>query len=666
MTTREGSLEAPKRHPIDWKNPDFYNETSLNQEMERVFDICHGCRRCVNLCTAFPRLFDLIDDSATGELDGVNKQQFWEVVDRCYLCDMCFMTKCPYVPPHEWNIDFPHLMLRAKAVKYKNQGAGFRDKLLSSTDLMGKLATIPVVVQTVNAMNNTPAVRKIMDSTLGIHAERKLPEFTADKFRPNAKPNDSFPVKDGARTPGKVAIYATCYINYNEPGIGHDLLKILEHNEIPTRLVEKEACCGMPKLELGDLEAVEKLKNENIPHLLKLAQEGYAILSAVPSCTLMYKQELPLMFPDDEAIQAVAAAMFDPFEYLVLRNQDNLLKTDFQQPLGNVAYHIPCHQRVQNVGKKTRDILQLIPDTTINTVERCSGHDGTWGVKSEHFADSMKIGRPVFKQMAASNPDYISSDCAIAARHIEQGIGESKARKLHPLTLLRMAYGTDGANSDHNAAIASDPSAGAAISSSKKHMTTPLTRDSLLTLEAYAKTRKEFRAQVMAHKKTRKVSLGENVTLIFEDALTIRYQVQEMLHVERIFQEEEIVHELETYTPLIPDGHNWKATMMIEYPDPAVRAEKLATLVGVEDKVWVKISGHPPVFAIADEDLERENSEKTSSVHFLRFELTAEMIQALHRGAVLSMGIDHPSYQATVDLVAADVRASLLNDLTSV
>lgn len=662
MATREGSLEAPKRHPIDWKNLDFYDETSLNQEMERVFDICHGCRRCVNLCTAFPRLFDLIDESASGELDSVNKLQFWEVVDRCYLCDMCFMTKCPYVPPHEWNVDFPHLMLRAKAVKYKNQGAGFRDELLSSTDLMGKLATIPVVVQAVNAMNNTPAIRKIMDSTLGIHADRKLPEYTADKFRANAKPNDTFPVKDGARTPGKVAIYATCYVNYNEPGIGHDLLKILEHNEIPARLVEKEACCGMPKLELGDLDAVEKLKNENIPHLLKLAQDGYAILSAVPSCTLMYKQELPLMFPHDAAVQAVAAAMFDPFEYLALRNQENLLKTDFKKPLGNVAYHIPCHQRVQNFGKKTRDILQLIPNTTVNTVERCSGHDGTWGVKSEHFADSMKIGRPVFKQMAASNPDYISSDCAIAARHIEQGIGESKAQKLHPLTLLRLAYDPDNTREP---AVSGDQPGNQTPSPGEKQMTTTLTRDNLLTLEAYAKIRKDFRAQMMAHKKTRKVPLGENITLIFEDALTIRYQIQEMLHVERIFQEAEIIHELETYTPLIPNGHNWKATMMIEYADPVVRAAKLATLVGIEDKVWVKVAGHAPVFAIADEDLERENSEKTSSVHFLRFELTPAMIQALHQNATLSMGVDHPAYQAAIDPISADVRASLLNDLAT-
>lgn len=662
MATREGSLEAPKRHPIDWKNPDFYDENNLTQEMERVFDICHGCRRCVNLCTSFPSLFDLIDDSSTGELDGVDKNQFWEVVDRCYLCDMCFMTKCPYVPPHEWNVDFPHLMLRAKAVKYKKQGANFRDELLSNTDLVGKLATIPVVVQTVNTINKTPATRKLMDSMLGIHADRKLPEFTSRKFRSNAHPNADFVVKDGARTPGKVAIYATCYINYNEPGIGHDLLKILEHNEIPTRLVEKEACCGMPKLELGDLEAVEKLKNENIPHLLKLAQDGYAILSAVPSCTLMYKQELPLLFPQDEAVQAVAAAMFDPFEYLALRNQDQLLKTDFKKSLGNVAYHIPCHQRVQNFGKKTRDILQLVPETTLHVVERCSGHDGTWGVKTEHFADSMKIGRPVFKQMAASDPDYISSDCAIAARHIEQGMGDTKAQKLHPLSLLLLAYGNN-ADSDAVSGSKPDSSTAATTQQGENHMTS-ITRDSLLTLEAYAKIRKDFRAQVMAHKKTRKIALGENITLIFEDELTIRYQIQEMLHVERIFQEQEIVHELETYAPLIPDGHNWKATMMIEYPDPTVRAAKLATLVGIEDKVWVRIAEHSTVYAIADEDLERETAEKTSSVHFLRFELTPVMIQSLHQGAPLSMGVDHPAYQASIATVDDSVRESLLNDLS--
>jgi glycerol-3-phosphate dehydrogenase subunit C len=441
---REGSLEAPTRHPIDWKSKDFYDEEKLYHELERVYDICHGCRRCVNLCTAFPSLFDLIDEGKTGELDGVDKQDFWKVVDKCYLCDMCYMTKCPYVPPHQWNVDFPHLMLRAKAVKYKKGETGFRDKLLSSTDAIGKLASIPVVVQMVNAVNKTPATRKVMDSALGIHKDRVLPEYSSAKFRSTARPNSEFPVKDGKETPGKVAIFSTCYVNYNEPGIGHDLLKVLAHNEVPAIVVEKEACCGMPKLELGDLEAVDQLKSRNIPVLARLAREGYAILTAVPSCTLMFKQELPLMYPDDADVLAVKAAMYDPFEYLMLRKRDGLLKTDFKKPLGKVSYHIPCHLRVQNMGQKTREMLEQVPDTTVTTVERCSGHDGTWGVKSEYFADSMKIGRPVFRQMAEPGPDYISSDCAIAGRHIEQGIGDAggnSGEKQHPLTLIRIAYG---------------------------------------------------------------------------------------------------------------------------------------------------------------------------------------------------------------------------------
>ncbi len=441
MTTREGSLEAPQRHSIDWHNPDFYSEGPLLNELGRIFDICHGCRRCVNLCNTFPHLFDLIDGGATGELDGVEKSKYWEVVDQCYLCDMCFMTKCPYVPPHPWNVDFPHVMLRAKAVKYRRGDVKFRDKLLSSTDAIGKLASIPVVVQMVNAGTKAPVARKAMHSMLGIHKERHLPEYQSATFRKTAVCNHEFAVKDGANTPGKAAVFSTCYVNYNEPGIGHDLLKILEHNEIPTVIVEKEACCGMPKLELGALEEVAKLKEVNIPQLVKLAKQRYAILTAVPSCTLMFKQELPLLFPDDAEVKAVAEAMFDPFEYLMLRQRDGLLKTDFKQALGNVSYHIPCHLRVQNIGQKTRELLQMVPGTQVNTVERCSGHDGTWGVKTEFFEYSMKIGKPVFRQMAEQAPNYISSDCAIAGRQIAQGMGDAAPRKQHPLTLMRIAYG---------------------------------------------------------------------------------------------------------------------------------------------------------------------------------------------------------------------------------
>jgi Fe-S oxidoreductase len=441
MTVREGSLEAPTRHALDWKSTDFYDDGKLDKELERVFDICHGCRRCVNLCTAFPTLFDLVDGSATMEVDGVSKADYGKVVDQCYLCDMCYMTKCPYVPPHAWNVDFPHLMLRAKAVRFRKGGAKFRDRLLSSTDALGRLSTIPVVVQFVNAANKSGAVRGVMEKTLGIHKDRVLPEYATAKFRGSAQANASFPARDGKNTPGKVAVFSTCYVNYNEPGIGHDLLKVLAHNEVPATLVEKEACCGMPKLELGDLEAVARSKEANIPVLARLAREGCAIVTPVPSCTLMFKQELPLMFPDDPDVKAVAEAMFDPFEYLVARHKDGLLKTDFKQPLGKVSYHVPCHLRVQNMGQKTRELLEMIPDTRVTTVERCAGHDGTWGVKAEYFENSMKIGRPVFRQMAEAAPDYVSSDCAIAGRHIVQGMGETSARKQHPLTLIRIAYG---------------------------------------------------------------------------------------------------------------------------------------------------------------------------------------------------------------------------------
>ncbi len=441
---REGNLEAPTRHPLDWLSEEFYNEEALNAELERVYDICHGCRRCVSLCQSFPTLFDLVDESDTMEVDGVDKKDYMKVVDQCYLCDLCYMTKCPYTPPHEWNLDFPHLMLRAKAVKYKKGEVSARDKFLSDTDGLGKFAGIPIVTQAVNAVNKAKVTRTVVENVLGVDKDAWLPEFATTKFRNGAAKSRPHPVKDGANTPGKVAIYSTCYVNYNEPGIGHDLLAILDHNQIPYVMVEKEACCGMPKLEQGDLQGVAEKKAINIPHLAKLAKEGYAILTPVPSCTLMYKQELPLMFPDCADTQLVKEAMWDPFEYLVARNRDGLLKTDFKHELGQVSYHIPCHSRVQNVGRKTADMLQLVPNTKLNVVERCSGHAGTYGVKKEFHANSMKIGKPVFKAMANDEPNYISSDCQLAGHHIAQGMEANNLKQAeiaHPLTLVRKAYG---------------------------------------------------------------------------------------------------------------------------------------------------------------------------------------------------------------------------------
>jgi Fe-S oxidoreductase len=444
MSTREGNLEAPTRHPLDWNNPDFYNEEKLNAELERAFDICHSCRRCVSLCGSFPALFDLLDETEDGEVHGIDKADYVKVVDQCFLCDVCYMTKCPYVPPHPFDLDFPHLMLRAKAVKFKKGETTMRDKLLSSTDTMGKFAGIPIVTESVNALNKTKAMRSVMESTLGVDKNAWIPEYAKKTFPQIAEKSAAWPVRNGDRTQGKVAIFSTCYINYNEPGIGQDLLAILNHNEIPYVLVEKEACCGMPKLELGDLDAVAANKEKNMPKLAKLAREGYAIVTPIPSCTLMFKQELPLMFPDCEDSQLVKAAMWDPFEYFIARNKEGLLKTDFKHELGHVSYHVPCHSRVQNVGKKTAEILNLVPGTEVNVVERCSGHSGTWGVKKEYHNMAMKIGKPVFKAMANKEPNYISSDCQLAGHHIAQGMRENglkEAEMAHPLTLIVKAYG---------------------------------------------------------------------------------------------------------------------------------------------------------------------------------------------------------------------------------
>jgi Fe-S oxidoreductase len=439
---REGNLEAPTRHPIDWKNPDYYNETSLFAELERVFDLCHGCRRCISLCQSFPTLFDLVDESSTMEVDGVAKEDFWQVVDHCYLCDLCYMTKCPYTPPHEWNIDFPHLMLRGKAVKSKKGDVKLRDRILTSTDNLGKLAGIPVVAGVVNTFNKAKNFREILDHALGVHPEAKLPEFHSKSMRSRLADhrNRQADGEPAGTTKGKVALFATCYGNKNEPHLGEDLVAVFEHNDIPVTLADKEQCCGMPKLELGNLDAVEQAKNANIPVLAKLVDEGWDIVAPVPSCALMFKQELPLMFPDDPEVKKVANAIFDIFEYLMIRNKHGKLKTDFKQGLGKVAYHAACHQRVQNVGQKTKELLSLIPDTQVEIIERCSGHDGTYAVKSEFHEHAMKIGRPVVNKVKQLEADHYGSDCPMAGHHIENGLRDGRAPE-HPISMLRKAYG---------------------------------------------------------------------------------------------------------------------------------------------------------------------------------------------------------------------------------
>jgi glycerol-3-phosphate dehydrogenase subunit C len=441
MATREGNLEAPTRHPLDWKNPEFYDEPALYQELERVFDHCHGCRRCVSLCQAFPTLFDLVDESETMEVDGVAKEDYWKVVDQCYLCDLCFMTKCPYTPPHPWNLDFPHLMLRSKAVKHKQGRTRLRDKILTSTDTVGSLAGIPVIAGIVNTANKTSPTRKLLEATLGVDSRARLPEYHSDTLRNRIKEKIGAQAEGepAGATTGKVALFATCYGNRNEPVIGEDLLAVFEHNNIPVTLAQKEQCCGMPKLELGDLDAVAAAKEANIPVLAKLVDEGWDIVAPVPSCALMFKQELPLIFPDDAEVKKVSEAIFDPFEYLIQRHKAGKLNTDFKQPLGKVAYHAACHQRVQNVGAKTRELLALIPGTEVTAIERCSGHDGTYAVKKEFHDIAMKIVKPVVNQVKRAEADHYGSDCPMAGHHIEHGMADDSQTE-HPISLLRKAY----------------------------------------------------------------------------------------------------------------------------------------------------------------------------------------------------------------------------------
>jgi glycerol-3-phosphate dehydrogenase subunit C len=439
--TREGNLDAPTRHPLDWTSPDFMDQQSLDAELERVFNICHGCRRCVSLCHAFPTLFDLVDASKTMEIDGVDKADYPKVTEQCYLCDLCYQTKCPYTPPHPWNVDFPHLMLRAKAVAFERDGVPLSSKILSSTRTVGKLASIPVVVQVINAANRNAGARQLLEKTMGVDAKARVPEYHSLTARKRLRDLDGRgEAVPAGRTRGKVALFATCYCDHSDPVVVEDLAAVLKHNAIPTKLVEQESCCGMPKLELGDLRTVKKYKERNIPVLAKMAREGWDFTAAIPSCVLMFKQELPLMFPDDADVALVRDRFFDPFEYLAERHKAGLLQTDFRQSLGKVAWQVPCHQRVQKIGPKTRDILQLVPDTEITTIERCSGHDGTYGVKHKTYALSRKLAKPVENRVSQAEPDHFTSDCPMAGGHIAHGLDDKPAAE-HPLSLLRKAYG---------------------------------------------------------------------------------------------------------------------------------------------------------------------------------------------------------------------------------
>lgn len=443
-------VRRPLNQHADW----FHDPDNLASELTRVFDICHSCRRCVNLCNAFPTLFRLIDNSPGGEVDTVPVADFQQVVDQCYLCDLCYRSKCPYVPPHEWNLDFPQSILRAKVVKFEEGTTRWRDRLITSTGTLGQTASLPLLNPVANALTSSPLARSALEKTLGIHSEAHLPRYHRPTFRnamKHTRPDpeqhtDPLDVIETTPAGGeRVVLFATCYCNFNAPAIGHSLYRVLRHNGIEVSLPGREACCGMPKLELGDLTAVDHLMEQNIDVLYPLAKAGWMITSAMPTCVLMFRQMLPALYPDDARVQRVAEAFWDPFEFLHRLYRNNRLNLDFRHGLGVVSYHVACHQRAQGIGPRTQQILELIPDTQVKRIERCSGHNGTYAVKRESRRFANRIAAPVVAQVARHEADHMGSDCPLAGQHIEDRLGAAGHTDAppaqHPLQLLCKAYG---------------------------------------------------------------------------------------------------------------------------------------------------------------------------------------------------------------------------------
>ncbi len=444
---REGSLEAPERRPIPWKDPAFHDAAALDAELRRVFDICHGCRRCFNLCDSFPRLFDLIDESETGELDSVDSRDFKPVIDACTLCDMCFMTKCPYVPPHEFDLDFPHLMLRYRSLEHSRGEVGFADRELAKTDRNGRLAGGLAGLANWAAKRGNPLTRPAMQGVAGIHRDAELPPFQAKSFEARAKTAPPDRVATAPAADRKAVLYATCFANYNTPEIGIAAQAVLAKNGVETEVLHP-GCCGMPQLEQGDIESVAERAAATARDLSPWIEKGYDIVALVPSCALMLKFEWPLLLPDDKAVAKLGQATFDISEYVVDIAKTEGLAEGLNALPGGVGIHFACHARAQNMGAKAAEMMRLLPETEVEIIERCSGHGGSWGIKTDNFETALKVGRPAARRALECGKRHIASECPLATLHIGQGmerLAEADTPPVetapHPIVLFARAYG---------------------------------------------------------------------------------------------------------------------------------------------------------------------------------------------------------------------------------
>ncbi|MDH7795698.1 MULTISPECIES: heterodisulfide reductase-related iron-sulfur binding cluster [unclassified Beijerinckia] len=444
----EGSLEAPTRHPIDWQNPEFYDEAKLDAELRRVFDICHGCRRCFNLCDSFPRLFDLVDAAPSEELDTVASSDFKSVVDACTLCDMCFMSKCPYVPPHSFDLDFPHLMLRYRAVEAKKGNASFIDKQLAETDRNGKLIGIVAPIANAVTATNSKFSRAVLEKVTGIDARAELPTYTTSPLTSQARATTPEINREAPGFGRKAVLYATCFNNYNDPSVGLAARGVLARNGVETEVVHPH-CCGMPMLEQGHIAEVAKAAEIVAKALNEWIDKGYDVIALVPSCALMLKFEWPLILPDNAAVKKLSQATFDLSEYVVDIAKKNGMAPGMEPIAGGVSLHISCHSRAQNMGQKANEMLKLLPQADVQVIERCSGHGGAWGFKKGNFDTAKKVGRPVARTTRDGGKAFVTSECPLAGVHITQGIdalGTDKPKPQlvkHPIQLLARSYGLD-------------------------------------------------------------------------------------------------------------------------------------------------------------------------------------------------------------------------------
>ena len=439
--SKEGSTEAPIRHPVNFNHPDFLDPKKLDDEMRRVFDICHGCRRCFNLCDSFPKLFDMIDESKDEDVESLKSDQFKPVVDACTLCDMCFMTKCPYVPPHDFNLDFPHLMLRYRVAQRKKNELPIMPYQLAQVDRNGKIGILfSKFLNWISNLKNAVA-RKILEIFTSIDKRVKLPEYNSETFASFFQKNVNN-IQLGRVIERKVVINSTCFVNFNKKNTGVAALKVLKKNGVEVQHAYP-GCCGMPFLEQADLPKVVSQAKKVSKELLKWIDKGYKIVTLTASCGLMLKFEWPLLLPDNSDIKKLSKHVYDIDEYIVDIAEKEGLAPGLTEIDGGITVHNACHARAQNMGIKARDMLKQIPNVKIDVVERCAGHGGTFGVMKETHNLAVKVGTPTARQIKNKNNKYMASDCPLAGKHLKQleadtNIASDEA--LHPIELIAKSY----------------------------------------------------------------------------------------------------------------------------------------------------------------------------------------------------------------------------------